>query len=145
MAKRALRTARWPADGRSHLTERLFAAAPPAVVLFCGGRDCVGEPWRGLIYADVLSLPKGSVVLHGDATGADAIAERVATQCGFHTARVSALWDQLGRKAGPLRNRAMLLLGPSFAFCYSTDGPGTRGMIELLREAGVPHIVRWVE
>jgi hypothetical protein len=118
----------------------------PRIVLFCGGRDCTQESHGEQIRADVSSLPKGSIVLHGGAKGADALADFYARSPNIrdlelHVARVPALWEVYGRSAGPRRNRAMMLLGPDFAFVYPTGGPGTQDMLALLDEAGVQHAV----
>lgn len=127
----------------------------PRVVLFCGGRTCTLETHGDMIRADLLSLAKGSVVLHGaqgcerpygPPEGADAIADywavRVAPQHELHVARVPALWKAYGRGAGPMRNGAMMLFRPDFAFCYPMGGPGTRDMVRRLRCGNVPCVVR---
>lgn len=114
----------------------------PEVVLFCGGRDCLWTHHGELIRADIAGLRDGSVVLHGGQRGADMMADHFARERGLHAAKVDALWDFYGRSAGPRRNSAMMLLRPTFAFCYPTGGPGTAGMIGLLVRAGVEHVIR---
>jgi hypothetical protein len=127
----------------SSLSERRYG---PQIVLFCGGRDCTDASHGGHIHTAVFGLTRGSIVLHGGAKGADTLADtyarRLAKDRDLHVCRMDALWDAYGRSAGPRRNRAMMIVRPDFAFCYPTGGPGTQGMIELLAEAGVPHVIQ---
>jgi hypothetical protein len=122
----------------------------PQIVLFCGGRDCTEASHGQMIRGDIFGLTRGSIVLHGGGKGADMLADRygrkLARERHLHVARVDALWSAYGNPAGPLRNRAMLMLRPTFAFVYPTGGPGTEGMLELLVEANITHVVRraWV-
>lgn len=125
------------------MNERILG---PEVVLFCGGRDCTEASHGQMIRGDIFGLTRGSIVLHGGAKGADMLADfwgrRQARERELHVARVDALWKVWGNSAGPRRNRAMLMLRPTFAFAYPTGGPGTAGMLELLRDAGIDHVVR---
>ena len=118
----------------------------PEVVLFCGSRDCTEASHGQMIRGDIFGLTRGSIVLHGGARGADMLADfwgrRQAYERELHVVRVDALWKSYGNSAGPRRNRAMLMLRPTFAFAYPTGGPGTADMLELLREHGIDHIVR---
>lgn len=128
------------------------------VVLFCGGRDCTDDSHGEIISADVRSLGVGSVVLHGGQgcdtarrvpKGADALADYYGRQHAYerelHVARVDALWHAFGKRGGPLRNNVMArMLRPAFAYCYPTGGPGTAGMIEILKREGIPYVVREV-
>ena len=114
------------------------------VVLFCGSRHWSDSQ---IIYADVFGLAKGSIVVHGDASGADRIAgaaaRHYAAERELHVVEIPALWDAYGKSAGPKRNAAMLrACRIEFAFCYPKDGPGTAGMMGLLRRANIPHVIR---
>lgn len=63
-------------------------------------REILGE-YRGVEHV---------VVIHGDADGADKIAERAARELGFDTLPIPYFTDQ-GRRGGPTRNRCMIEVG----------------------------------
>ena len=65
------------------------------------------------------------------------IADRWAKTNGIHTARVDALWGQLGRSAGFFRNSAMLLLSPEICIAFP-GGVGTEMMVNLCGKHGIP-------
>lgn len=77
-------------------------------VLVTGGRD----------YTDYLALKtamdmlpnKPAVVIHGNARGADALADRWALESGVFVLRMPALWDAQGKSAGMRRNAATISL-----------------------------------
>lgn len=105
-------------------------------VLVTGGRD----------YSDYLALKtamdmlpnKPSVVIHGNARGADALADRWALESGVFVLRMPALWDAQGKSAGIRRNAAMISLAfPEYCVAFP-GGRGTAGMVELRRKAGIP-------
>lgn len=64
------------------------------------------------------------------------LADNVAKALGLHTARVDALWDILGRGAGPRRNLVMLkLLQPDLVIAFHSDLQHSRGTKHCLMEA----------
>lgn len=119
------------------------------VVLFFGSRDCTEQSHGVMIEDDIRSLGVGSVVLHGGQRGADMLADYYARQAAYdlelHVARVDALWDAYGKKAGPLRNNVMArMLRPAFAFGYPTGGPGSASMVSILEREKIPYVLREV-
>lgn len=82
--------------------------------------------------------PREDVVITGGATGVDTIAEQYCSKLGIHTAVCNALWPVYYKKAGPLRNRAMLSLAEEVVAFWDGESPGTRDMIEATRRAGKP-------
>ena len=107
------------------------------VVLICGSRDWSDpEPIRAAISA----LPAGTTVLTGGAQGADAIAERLARQRGDLAVRVMpADWARHGRRAGPMRNLAMLDQRRDRVLAFRRPGsPGTAQTIGEARRRGIP-------
>jgi hypothetical protein len=90
------------------------------------------------------------VVVHGDCpTGADAYAREwaqrnILTGMRKGEARVGheaypAYWDELGKSAGPIRNRYMVQLGADICLAFPT--PSSRGTIscmDLAAAAGIP-------
>jgi hypothetical protein len=113
----------------------------PLALVVNGGRD----------YADGASLfaaldslhaePGGvGVVIDGGAEGADALARRWAVARGVPVVTVAADWS-LGRKAGPLRNRAMIervRTDPRPLLVSFPGGKGTHGTRAIAAELGVP-------
>ena len=107
------------------------------IVLVFGGRD-FGD--REFVFS---SLDRAhakrpiTLVIEGDAEGADKLAGEWADSRGVHCARVRALWEVHGRAAGPKRNEAMRNLKPDAGIGFP-GGRGSAHMAGLLREAGVP-------
>ena len=106
-------------------------------VLCCGSRLWVQ---RRPIHRELVKLPPRSIIIHGNAIGADAIANSVARALGFTVRAYSANWPAFGKIAGRLRNREMLVaehtdaepidLVLAFAEDFSAS-KGTRDMTEL--------------
>lgn len=103
------------------------------IVLVCGGRDYANET---LLSQYMDSLDDVAMVIQGGASGADRLAKKWARARGIHCAQVDAMWE-IGRGAGPARNRAMLLLQPDYVVGFA-GGSGTRHMLEVARKAGIP-------
>lgn len=105
-------------------------------VLICGSRG-----WRdgSLVRKAVHELAPETVVIHGGARGADTIAGEAAHQRGLHTAEVRPLWPTNGKRAGYLRNVAMLNLCPDRVIAFwDGESLGTKGTIEEARSRGIP-------
>lgn len=129
----------------------MIAAVPPCV-LVCGTRTFDDYP----ILCERLDYFVGDwgplLVVHGDAAGADELADRWAHFMG-HAVRTfpvaAADWRRIGRAAGPVRNDRMARYAAEFArnVCVAFwDGrsPGTRDMIAAAGRYGVPaHTVRY--
>lgn len=94
------------------------------VALVCGGRDFNDYE---IVKSALDALPfTPSIIVHGDATGADRLAQRWAIERGIHSAAVPALWKVLGKRAGSERNKTMLLLQPKYVVAFP-GGAGTAG------------------
>lgn len=104
-------------------------------VLVCGSRSWTH---REPIQRRLAELPKGTLVIHGGATGADAIADSVARGLGFHVAIVRPLWDIHGRSAGHVRNGVMLDLQPDLVIAFTLGTSGTAGTLSRARKRGIP-------
>lgn len=105
-------------------------------VLVCGGRD-----WTDVsaTMAALDALPADpTMIIHGDALGADKLAAGWAASRDVHAVAVPALWKSRGRRAGPQRNAFMLEhLRPEYCVAF----PGGRGTADMLRrceKAGIP-------
>jgi hypothetical protein len=108
----------------------------PDVVLVCGSR---GLKCRPLVEAAVLAFAPDTIVVQGGAIGPDRWAASIAFERGLHVATMHPLWQQHGKAAGPLRNRAMLRLGITRVVAFwDGQSTGTRSTIELAGKAGIP-------
>ena len=85
------------------------------------------------------TAPEDIILIEGCAKGADQMAEGFAKEWGWANTHFPADWKRYGKGAGPMRNRQMLLAGPDIAIAFHKgDSPGTKHMIQLLQQAGVP-------
>jgi hypothetical protein len=79
------------------------------------------------------------VLVHGAAPGADSIAAELAARWGWRVEAHPALWSELGKAAGPIRNSEMVALGADV--CLAFPLPHSRGTLDCMRraeEAGIP-------
>jgi hypothetical protein len=107
-------------------------------VLVCGGRDYHD---RDRIFF-VLDLTHAAnpigYLIHGCASGADKMAETWAIQNRVPVERYPALWEEHGRRAGPIRNQLMLDDGKPDLVIAFPGGAGTADMVRRANVAGVP-------
>lgn len=100
------------------------------VVLITGGRRYRGD----VACLDQLNI---SLLIHGDADGADRRAAAYCRSKGIHVAAVPALWEIYSNPAGSKRNSAMLLLKPDYCVAFP-GGKGTADMVKKCECAGIP-------
>ncbi len=103
-----------------------------AKILVCGGRTYRD---RVHVFTTLDSFEIDHVVC-GGAFGVDAIAEDWARQRCVPVTVYMADWERYGRKAGPLRNRAMLTEKPTAVIAFP-GGAGTANMIAQAEAAGI--------
>lgn len=120
-----------------------------AVILVCGSRYWT---WGEVIAAMLEPAPKDTIVVHGDALGADYLTHLVCTsELGLHPIPVPAKWDKYGRAAGPLRNKEMLLYRPKMVIAFHDQlhrSRGTKNMLMLATKQNIPtYLVKttWLE
>lgn len=103
----------------------------PITVLVTGGRDFFNRQ----IVNSVLDVTHRSMpierIIHGDAPGADALADAWARGHEVDILPVAAKWDEYGRAAGPIRNREMLKMEPDVVIAF----PGGKGTCNLVQQA----------
>ena len=73
-------------------------------ILICGDRKYDSKE---KIFAFVKSLPPDTIIIEGEAKGADTLAREAGEEYGFVVERYPADWS-IGKKAGPIRNTQML-------------------------------------
>lgn len=108
-------------------------------LLVCGSRtwtdDRIMRPFLAI-------LRRSDTLIHGACpTGADHLFARLAVSAGCEIEPFPAAWEVFGRAAGMVRNKRMLEEGkPDLVIAFSEHPltPGTRNMVTLAREAGVP-------
>ena len=106
------------------------------ITLVCGGRDF--NDWVLFNTAMNLLPFKPTVIVHGEAKGADTMAKQWAMSRGIYAVGIPALWNYHGNKAGPKRNQAMLDI-MKIEYCVAfTGATGTRDMIERCNENKIP-------
>jgi hypothetical protein len=84
-------------------------------------------------------------IVHGDARGADRLADHAAhvlERWGYRVERFPADWRTHGRAAGPIRNRQMLEAGADAVFAFPM--PGSRGTLDCMIEAHRRGIPVWI-
>jgi hypothetical protein len=106
-------------------------------VLVCGSRHWT-DP--APIRAALAPLPADTVIVHGAAPGADMLAAALAEARGLAVEPHPAEWATYGRRAGPLRNEAMLATGIDRVVAFRLPGasPGTDHMVRMARAARIP-------
>ena len=113
-------------------------------VLVCGGRD-FNDAEKLVEKLDLLREEheaKGNrvVVIHGDAKGADYLANSWAE---FHKLKIKkfpANWKKFGKAAGHIRNAQMLEESSPDVVVAFPGGRGTQNMIQQAEKYGVPVI-----
>lgn len=106
-------------------------------VLICGGRqyEDVRPVWERL--RELRDEHEFVLVIHGDCRGADRLGGMCARALRIHEVKVPALWQEMGRQAGRIRNEAMLKLRPDLVLAYP-GGNGTAHMCSIAEKAGIP-------
>src|SRR5688572_4984394 len=105
-------------------------------VLICGSRTFeFYEIIDKMIELD-LAWDMDSVVIEGEAEGADRLARISAEGHGVKVEKYPADWKTWGRGAGPIRNQQMLDEGrPEQVWAFFTDLKTSRGTRDMVRRA----------
>lgn len=105
-------------------------------LLICGGRNFDNFSMLSSAIKQIQAVYTIDIIIEGGAPGADTLAKVWAKHNGIHFAEVPALWDNYKRRAGGLRNSAMLILKPNYCLAMP-GGPGTRDMIRKCIDANI--------
>jgi hypothetical protein len=105
-------------------------------VIVTGGRDYRNSTHLFRVLDQLHSEKPITLLIHGAARGADALADDWARMRGVPLAPFPADWDNYGRSAGAVRNREMLKEEPDLVVAFA-GGKGTADMIKAARKAGV--------
>jgi UDP-N-acetylmuramoylalanine-D-glutamate ligase len=108
---------------------------PKLKVLVCGGR---GYDDRARLYRLLdFNREKITCIVHGGASGADALAHWWANEREVPVEVYEADWKKHGRSAGPKRNIQMLQTAKPDLVVAFPGGPGTAHMVKIARAAKV--------
>lgn len=110
------------------------------VVLCCGGRNYNDQSTVNRM----LALLSPSRIIHGGASGADALCDEWARGSQRNCIGVTvdvypAEWSKHGKAAGPIRNQEMVDAGPDVVVAFP-GGSGTADCVRRARKAGIPVI-----
>ena len=106
-------------------------------ILICGSRIYQD---REAIKQYIDTLPKDTIIIHGNARGADSIAGYLATVAGLTVQAFTPDWHIYGRAAGLIRNQQMLDEKPDLVVWFSKNlatSRGTSHMISIAMKAGI--------
>lgn len=109
-------------------------------VLVCGGRRFTNAPLLSSIMDALHAERRISVLIHGDATGADHLAHNWAQCYGVSVRPFPARWRKDGSidlSAGPRRNSQMLAEGKPDVVVAFPGGRGTADMVRRAKAAGI--------
>lgn len=101
-------------------------------------------PWdqQNLVLEVLRSLsPKPTLIIEGEARGADTICKVIAIYMGIPVQKCPADWKTYGKKAGAIRNQQMLDLNPDLVVAFHPETgitPGTRDMVTRANVKGTP-------
>lgn len=84
------------------------------------------------------SSRKPTHIISGSAKGADLLGQRYADERGIPCILMPAQWDTYGKRAGFIRNQQMLDLADATIAFWDGASSGTRHMIAITRQAGLP-------
>ena len=106
-------------------------------VIVTGSRD-----WRDYraVHARLAELPPGSTIVHGAASGADAMAHAAAVTFGFAVEPHWPDYENYPVHEAPLkRNELMVSLGADLCLAFPTKGSrGTWHCVRAAERAGIP-------
>lgn len=111
-------------------------------VIVCGDRN-----WHDYhaIEGVLSNFRKGTIIIHGAARGADSLADLAAKQLGFERIPFPAKWEELGKKAGIVRNQQMLDEGkPDRVIAFHDNiekSKGTKDMIQRAQKAEIKNFI----
>jgi hypothetical protein len=104
--------------------------------IVCGGRSFHDIDFVNRKLTTMHKMNPFTEIITGGAFGADTCANQWAFGHRVKRTKVYAEWRKFGNKAGPIRNRAMLDMGPDIVIAFP-GGAGTKHMMKIAREAGI--------
>lgn len=116
-------------------------------VLVCGGRGYTDRARVWSVLDRVAARVEVLAIRHGAARGADELAGEWARERGIPEQRYPADWLAHGKRAGPLRNAAMLAAHdpavPTSRVVCGVAFPGGAGTADMVRRMEASGLVVW--
>lgn len=123
-------------------------------VIVTGDRRAEITRWKRVVEDALIGRSAGAnlVVIHGNASGIDSIANSVCVDWNMTRVPVPAQWERDGKAAGPQRNRAMLRILRELkdygydveVLAFHEDLAGSKGTKNMVNEAVKDFIPVWV-
>jgi len=109
-------------------------------VLVCGGREYADKDRVFKILDTIVTaIPnRAFTIIHGNAKGADSLADEWAKDRKINVDAYPADWDTHGKRAGFIRNKQMLDEGKPNVVIAFPGGIGTRMMVGLAKRYNIP-------
>lgn len=107
-------------------------------VIVCGGRKYEDDVTVDTALIRLHRKTPVTLLIHGGATGADALARSWAMRRGVPTEMYLPAWGRHGLAAGSIRNGWMLREGRPDLVVAFPGGNGTADMVQQAQEARVP-------
>ena len=114
--------------------QKKAAAKGALIVLVTGSREMLNYTYLD----SILNRYSIGGVVHGDALGADTLAQKWAENNDVLTARhpvTEEQWKRIGKSAGVLRNQAMLDQHPTISLVIAFPVRGSRGTADMMNRA----------
>lgn len=108
---------------------------PPKKIAIVGSRNL--RPYKQ-IERFLRSLPAGTTIVSGGASGPDSIAVEYAQKIGLPTKVFPAEWEKHGRAAGMIRNGLIVAEADEILAFHDGVSRGTANTIERAKKAGKP-------
>lgn len=108
-------------------------------VIVCGSRRWPQDKLWFITAKMIELIPRSTLIITGGARGVDAHAHAEAVRLGYATKLMAADWDRHGKRAGFVRNIAMLNEGPKRVLAFHWGA--SNGTAHTIREAikrGIP-------
>ena len=105
-------------------------------LLVCGGRDFNDKEIVFHLLNQLHTNDPVSILIHGDAAGADSLGKKWANETGVKCRAFPADWKTHGKKAGILRNLEMVKYGVDVIVAFP-GGKGTANMITLAKKNNI--------
>lgn len=108
-------------------------------MLVSGSRDIDD---KSVVYDAISSAPwDASMLIHGDASGVDKIADQYARLRNIDTDVHPVpdwVWEKVGRKAGPMRNDYMVRRADALIAVWDGESSGTKDTMQQAEREGLP-------
>lgn len=110
----------------------MFKITATFPVLVCGGRGYRNRDKVNETLDSLHTIRQIDVIIEGAAEGADTLAEQWAKTRAVPYVGVAADWEKFGKRAGPIRNSAMLdIVTPKCCVAF----PGNNGTADMTAKA----------